>query len=167
MKAKFTMSKMSKIVFIMALTAIFFGCKKDFPDKPESPFEINVVLNGEGKGNSPSGFIKFRQDPDTARIIDLDTWVIHLSPNHSYLLQRAVNPIADPNGCTSTAWLTLGRGLQPLAIETDAHGAGHADFWRDVTAVARGTGFHIHFQVIDATTLATVLTSDCYDYTVR
>lgn len=83
------------------------------------------------------------------------------------MLQRAVNPITYNTGCSSIAWLTLGKGLQPQAIETDEHGNGKANLWRDVTATARGTSFHIHFQVIDATNLATVLTSDCFDYTVR
>jgi hypothetical protein len=39
--------------------------------------------------------------------------------------------------------------------------------WRDVTAAARGTSFDIHFQIIDATSMEVVLTSDCYQYTVR
>jgi hypothetical protein len=150
------------VVFILA----FSGCKKN-ESYPLNPlYDIDVPLHGEAK-NGGAGFIKFRQNPDTARVITLDTWVTNLLPNHSYQLQRAVNPIADVTGCSSTAWLTLGEGLQPKAILTDGHGNGNAKLWRDVTAVARGTAFHIHFQILDATTLLPVLTSDCFDYTVR
>lgn len=150
------------VVFILA----FSSCKKD-ESYPLNPlYDLDVPLHSEAK-NAGAGFIKFRQNPDTARVITLDTWVTKLLPNHSYLLQRAVNPIADITGCSSTIWLTLGEGLQPKSILTDAHGKGSANLWRDVTAAARGTAFHIHFQVLDATTLAPVLTSDCFDYTVR
>ncbi len=125
-----------------------------------------VCVTGTGK-DAGAGFIKFRQNPDTARVITLDTWVTKLKPNHSYLLQRAVNPIADPTGCSSTAWLTLGEGLVPKSIVTNAHGDGSAKLWRDITGIARGTAFHIHFQIVDEATLAPVLTSECFDYTVR
>jgi hypothetical protein len=144
-----------------------FSCKKNPPGPDDSGFNLNVVLRGDAKSlPGSSGYIEFRQDPDTARIIDLNTWVHNLEPNHSYLLQRAVNPITTPD-CPSTAWLTLGLGLQPQAINTDDHGNGHEDLWRAVTSTARGTQFHIHFQIVDAITLAPVLTSDCYEYTVR
>jgi hypothetical protein len=39
--------------------------------------------------------------------------------------------------------------------------------WRDVSAVPSGSTFDIHFQVIDAVTLAVVLASDCLQYQVR
>ena len=67
----------------------------------------------------------------------------------------------------STAWLTLGLGLVPQAIVTDDKGNGHEDLFRNVSSVARGTQFRIHFQIIDAVTSETVLTSDCTQYTVR
>ena len=149
-------------VFILALSS----CKKD-ESYPLNPlYDLDVPLQS-GIKDAGAGLIKFRQNPDTARIITLDTWVIKLLPNHAYQLQRAVNPKADPSGCSSTAWLTLGEGLQPKTILTDAHGNGNAKLWRDITAIARGTAFHIHFQIVDAATLAPVLTSDCFDYTVR
>ncbi len=157
---------MLKAAFALLLCVVFFSCKKDYTPQT-GPYDLDVVLHGADKYFGASGFVKFRQDPDTARIITLDTWVSNLEPNHSYLLQRAVNPSTDPTGCSSTAWLTLGSGLQPLSIDTDNHGNGKANLWRDVTSATRGASFHIHFQVIDATTLATVLTSDCFDYTVR
>jgi len=128
-------------------------------------YNLEVVLRGEGRS---SGHIHFRQDRDEAKIIELGVKVHHLQPNHEYKLQRAVDAINVVDGnCTSTTWLTLGYGLDPGSINTDNRGDGKADLWRDVTAVASGSQFDIHFQVIDAVTLAVVLTSDCYQYTVR
>jgi hypothetical protein len=112
------------------------------------------------------GHLKFRQDKDTPKIITLDVWVRGLEPNHSYQLQRAVDTNLDGN-CTSTAWLTLGKGLTSQSILTDNKGMGQEDLWRDVSSAASGTTFDIHFQVIDEVTSAVVLTSDCYQFTVR
>ena len=129
------------------------------------PFNIEVILRGEG---NRFGNIKFRQDNDVAKIIILDTWVRDLEPNHEYLLQRAVDPINVVDGsCTSTSWLTLGKGLTPQSILTDDTGTAREELWRDVSVVATGSKFDIHFQVIDAVSLAVVLDSDCYKYVVR
>jgi hypothetical protein len=135
---------------------------------PTGPcYNLDVILNGNDK-EKQFGFIRFRQDPDTARIITLETTVVNLMPNHEYLLQRAVDAANTVDGiCSSTAWLTLGKGLTPQSILTDAHGNGSEELWRSVTAVPRGTSFDIHFQVIDAVSMEVVLTSDCYQYTVR
>jgi hypothetical protein len=157
---------MLAITVTIAVTTTFYGCKKDI-SPTDQPYDLDVKLFSAGKDFNASGFVKFRQDPDTARIIDLNTRVSGLSPDHAYQLQRAVNPIADSTACSSTAWLTLGLGLSPMSIHTDAHGFGQADLWRAVTAIPRGTQFHIHFQVVDSLTLAPVLASDCYNYTVR
>jgi hypothetical protein len=130
-------------------------------------YNLDVVLKGNLK-EKQLGFIKFRQDPDTNRIITLKTRIENLIPNHEYLLQRAVDAANDVDGvCAGSAWLTLGKGLTSQSILTDAHGNGSEELWRDVTAAARGTSFDIHFQIIDAATLAVVLTSDCYQYSVR
>ncbi|HEY4936415.1 MAG TPA: hypothetical protein VII44_07535 [Puia sp.] len=162
---------LTRIFLIVFLISAFVACDKNLPkgDDDSPPYNFNATLSPldtKSFGNKGFGLIRFRQDPDTARIVDLHTYVFGLQPHHSYLLQRAVNPVTDP-GCTSTAWLTLGLGLVAQDIETDGLGNGHEDLWRDVTAAARGTTFHIHFQIIDAVTLAPVLTSDCNDYTVR
>ena len=131
----------------------------------ESQYNLEVVLRGEG---NRGGHIHFGQDRDAAKIIDLDTKVHHLEPNHEYLLQRAVDAINVVDGnCTSTSWLTLGYGLTPHAILTDDQGNGEDILWRDVTAIPSGSAFDIHFRVIDKLTLDVVLTSDCYRYTVR
>ena len=37
----------------------------------------------------------------------------------------------------------------------------------DISTVVTGSTFDIHFRIIDKTTSAIVLTSDCYVYTAR
>jgi hypothetical protein len=160
--------------FSLAISSLFAvnSCKKGIPDDGVNVppyYNLDVILDPTNSGheiNKAGGFIKFRQNPDTARIIDLETWVSNLEHNHGYLLQRAVNPVTD-SSCTSIAWLTLGKGLVSQTITTDSKGNGHEDLFRNITSIARGTQFRIHFQIIDATTLETVLESDCYQYTVR
>ena len=129
------------------------------------PFNLDVILRGEGK---QFGLIKFRQDVDAAKIITLETWVRDLEPNHSYLLQRAVDAINVVDGnCTSTGWLTLGKGFNAQAILTDDKGTGNEYLFRDISAIASGSSFDIHFRVIDAASSVVVLNSDCYKYVVR
>jgi hypothetical protein len=129
------------------------------------PFNLEVILRGEGK---QFGLIKFRQDVDAAKIVTLETWVRDLEPNHSYLLQRAVDAINVVDGnCTSTGWLTLGKGLNAQPILTDDKGTGNEYLFRDISAIASGSRFDIHFRVIDAASSAVVLNSDCYEYVVR
>ena len=128
---------------------------------PETPaFNLQVVLRGQG-----FGLVKFRQPNDDQKIVYLDTWVRDLAPNTQYLLQRAVDLTVDDD-CTSTAWLTLGRGLQAQSIATDAVGTGRAELFRDLAAVTAGSQFDIHFRVIDAGTQAVVLESECYQFRV-
>jgi hypothetical protein len=128
---------------------------------PETPnFNLEVVLQGQG-----FGLVKFRQPNDDQKIIYLDTWVRDLAPNAEYLLQRAVDLTVDDD-CTSTAWLTLGRGLQPESIATDERGTGQAELFRDLSAFAPGSEFDIHFRVIDAVTQAVVLESGCYQFRI-
>ena len=129
----------------------------------EPNFNLEVILRGEDKS---FGHVEFRQDNDAAKIVTLGVWVRDLEPNHQYLLQRAVDTNLDGN-CTGTSWLTLGKGLQPQTITTDGKGTGREELWRDVSAAATGATFDIHFRVVDAATLAVVLTSGCYQYTVR
>jgi len=129
------------------------------------PFNLEVILRGEGQ---QFGHVKFRQDADPEKIVSLETWVRDLEPNHAYLLQRAVDAINVVDGnCTSTGWLTLGKGLVDQSILTDDKGTGNEYLFRDISAIPSGSHFDIHFRVIDATTSAVVLNSDCYDYVVR
>jgi hypothetical protein len=164
---------MARLAMVISILILFFSCDKSVPDQDVNvapyynldvaflPVDVKSYHGGEA-----SGFLKFRQDPDTARIITLDTWVFNLEPNHSYQLQRAVDPITTST-CESTTWLTLGKGLLPQTIDTDSKGNGKADLFRDVTTATRGAQFRIHFQIVDAVSGATVLTSDCFQYTVR
>jgi hypothetical protein len=133
------------------------------PETP--PFNLEVILR-DVDGGKGFGHVTFRQRNDDTKVVFLDTWVRDLAPNHSYRLQRAVDQSLDGD-CTSTAWLTLGRGLDPREIATDDRGTGREDLFRSLAAVATGTQFDIHFRVIDAMTLAPVLQSGCYRFTVR
>jgi hypothetical protein len=128
---------------------------------PEIPnFNLEVVLRGQG-----FGLVKFRQPNDGEAVIYLDTWVRDLVPNTSYLLQRAVD--TEINGdCTSTSWLTLGKGLTPQAIATDERGTGREALFRSVAAFPVGSQFDIHFRVIEQATSAVVLASGCYTFTI-
>ena len=162
------MSKLTKLMFTpMALALLIAASVSAFaqgpqsgpPWGPETPyFNLEVVLRGEG-----FGLIKFRQPNDDAFIVYLDVWVRDLAPNTSYLLQRAVDTNVDDN-CTSTAWLTLGRGLQPQSITTDATGTGREKLFR-ILPPSPGLEFDIHFRVIDASGTV-VLESACYQYVV-
>src|SRR5437870_9040274 len=164
------MSKLTKLMFTpMALVLLIAASVSAFaqgpqsgpPWGPETPyFNLEVVLRGEG-----FGLIRFRQPNNDAFIVYLDVWVRDLAPNTSYLLQRAVDTNVDDD-CTSTAWLTLGKGLQPQAITTDASGTGREQLFRNLAAFPVGSRFDIHFRVIDAATGAVVLTSACYQYTI-
>ena len=163
------MSKLTKLMFTpMALALLIAASVSAFaqgpqsgpPWGPETPyFNLEVVLRGEG-----FGLIKFRQPNDDAFIVYLDVWVRDLAPNTSYLLQRAVDTNVDDN-CTSTAWLTLGRGLQPQSITTDATGTGREKLFR-ILPPSPGLEFDIHFRVIEEETSAVVLTSKCYQFTI-
>lgn len=128
---------------------------------PETPnFNLEIILRGEGFGH-----VKFRQPNDEELIVHLDTWLRDLAPNTSYQLQRAVDTVVDDN-CTSTAWLTLGKGLQPQSIVTDDRGTGRESLFRNLTGLAPGTEFDIHFRVIREGTSVAVLASECYQFTI-
>jgi hypothetical protein len=160
-----------RLALVVFLMTAFTACDKTIPKEELGPYNLDVKLNSSeikkfDSKSSGFGFIKFRQDPNVPLTITLDTWVFNLTPNHDYLLQRAVNPITD-NDCTSTAWLTLGKGLVSQPIHTDVLGNGMENLFRNVPASSEGTTFRIHFQIIDAVSQVTVLTSDCDQYTVR
>jgi hypothetical protein len=169
MRTKKLHTFISTLALFILMIFLFVSCEKSQPVEDPQHFDLDVTFHTENlkdQSNRGFGFLKFRQDPDTARIITLDTYIFNLLPNHSYLLQRAANPFSDPT-CTNASWLTLGMGLVPQDIATDSKGDGHETLFRNVTAIARGTAFHIDFQIVDAVTLTPVLTSDCYEYIVR
>jgi len=128
----------------------------------QPPFNLEAILRGDG-----FGLVKFRQKKDaTKNIIDLDVWVRDLLPGTNYSLQRAVDTTLDGT-CTGTNWLTLGQGLTPQPIVTDDSGSGRASLWRDLSSLAPGTAFDIHFRVIQSGTPNVPLNSDCYRFVVR
>jgi len=137
------------------------------PWGPETPhFNVQAVLRpGVGGPDDGFGLVKFRQPNDADKIVYLDVSVRNLAPNHSYYLQRATDTSVD-NACTGTNWLTLGRGLTPVAITTDDRGTGRAQLFRSLAALPAGMQFDIQFRVIDATTTAVVLESGCHQFTV-
>jgi hypothetical protein len=172
---KFTLVHLVMLGGILSLT---LSCQKEFGNdqllKPQKeitrgsinsetpPFNLEVILRGEGK---QFGLVKFRQDVDVDKIVTLDTRVRFLEPNHEYLLQRAVDSF-DGN-CTSTSWLTLGKGLTPQSIHTYDDGTGNENLWRDISTIPSGTAFDIHFRVVDATSMAVIMNSESYNYVVR
>jgi hypothetical protein len=128
---------------------------------PETPnFNLEITLRGDG-----FGLVKFRQPNDADAVIYLDAWVRGLAPNTEYVLQRAVDAVVDDD-CTSTAWLTLGKGLQPQSILTDEGGTGRAALFRNVSAFQPGTEFDIHFRVVNVQTQAVALESECYQFRI-
>jgi len=149
------------LLALLALSSSAVAQQSGSPWGPETPnFNLEVVLSGEG-----FGLVKFRQPNDEDFIIHLDVWLRDLAPNTSYLLQRAVDPIVDDD-CTSTAWLTLGKGAVAQSITTDQDGTGRASLFRNVAAFPAGTEFDIHFRVIEEATSIVVLTSKCYQFTI-
>jgi hypothetical protein len=158
------------VALVATLTAAAAAAAQADPGPPwgrETPhFNIQVVLRpAPGGPDEGFGLVKFRQPNDGSKIVLLDVWVRDLLPNHSYRLQRATDTNVDGN-CTGTNWLTLGKGLEPEAIETNDKGTGRAALFRDLAAVPTGTRLDIHFRVIDDTTNAVVLESACYQFTV-
>jgi hypothetical protein len=150
---------------VLAAAVFAFGANAGPPWGPETPpFNLEVILR-DVTGGHGFGHVKFRQPNDGDKIVYLDTWVRDLAPSHSYLLQRAVDTNLDGN-CSGAAWLTLGKGLVPQAITTDDRGTGRENLFRDLAALPTGSQFDIHFRVIDTATLAPVLQSGCYRFTV-
>jgi hypothetical protein len=132
---------------------------------------IQAVLRPAAEGPDKGfGLVKFRQPKDGATIVYLDAWVRDLAPDHSYYLERAVDPpnMTDGNCDNETSWLRLGQAgspTVPTAIETDERGTGRAALSRNVPAPP-GMEFDIHFRVVDAVNSAVVLESACYQFAV-
>jgi len=138
-------------------------------------YNLEVILSDVGCFSVPNpaslcaslGHVKFRQPGnDDAHIVYLDVWVRDLEPNTEYQLQRAVDTILDGN-CTSTGWLTLGKGLVPQSITTDEKGTGREDLFRVFSPASVGSTFDIYFRVIRKDNSMVVLRSECYQFTVK
>lgn len=128
------------------------------------PFNLQVVLRPAADGTG-FGLVKFRQPNDGMRRVYLDPWVRDLAPNAEFYLQRAVDSALD-GVCTGNGWLTLGQGLTPQALVTDATGTARGEFYRDLPAAFVRQMFDIHFRIITAAGVA-VLQSGCYQYVVE
>lgn len=121
---------------------------------------LEAILRPAAGGTEGSfGLVRFRQPGDEETIAHLNVWVRNLESNHVYSLQRATDTNVD-DICTGTNWLTLGN------VETSDRGTGRADLQRDLSAIPLGTEFDIHFRVVDATTMAVMLETGCYQFTV-
>jgi hypothetical protein len=163
--------KLITVAALVALTAVTAAATRaDAVGPPWGPatpnFNLEVILRPvAGAPDNGFGLVKFRQPKDADQIVYLDVWVRDLAPSHNYYLQRATDTSVN-DACTGTNWLTLGQGTVPQAITTDETGTGRADLFRNLSTIALGTEFDIHFRVIDAVTSAVVLESACYQYTV-
>ena len=126
-----------------------------------------VALLGPVSGGPAHAFgvVLFRQPHDAENVVFLDVLTLGLAPNHSYSLQRATDTTVDDT-CTGTNWLTLGRGPDPQAIETNERGFGGAHLFRDLGTIPDGMRFDIQFRVIDTVTEDVVLVSSCHQFTV-
>src|SRR5947208_2376203 len=72
--------------------AVTAGADAGPPWGPEAPnFNLEVILRPPSEGGNGFGHVKFRQPNDGDKIVYLDTWVRDLAPQHSYVLQRAVD----------------------------------------------------------------------------
>lgn len=143
-------------------SAMVVGGSIQSPAAEQPPFNLEAILRGDG-----FGLVKFRQEQDpTHNIVTLDVWVRDVLANTSYSLQRATDTALD-GVCSGTNWLTLGEGSTPHPIVTDDTGTARAALWRDLSAVAAGTTFDIHFRLIENGTDHVALQSDCYRFVVR
>jgi hypothetical protein len=163
-----TMRWFKLVAVIAALTVVAAAAAQaDAVAHPSGP-ERNFVALLRPVSDGPAhafGVVLFRQPHDAEKVVFLNVWTLGLAPNHSYSLQRATDSTVDDD-CQGTNWLTLGRGVEPQAIETNNLGFGRAHLFRDLAAVPDGTRFDIRFRVIDSVTQDVVLVSSCHQFTV-
>jgi hypothetical protein len=160
---------MKRLLTLFALIATLTAASPAWAhDDEEKGRNFNAVLRPAAGGpEDGSGTVKFRQPRDENKIAYLEVGLRGLLPHNAYYFERAVDMEVNDDCAAATNWLRLGAGIVPSAIATDNKGKGRALLFRDLAAVPEGTQFDIHFRVIDAITGATVLVSDCYQYTVR
>jgi hypothetical protein len=163
-----TLPRFTLLAVIAALTVVPAAAARAGADAHPSGSERNFVAGLRPVSDGPVhafGVLLFRQPHDTEKVVFLDVWALGLAPHHSYSLQRATDSTVDDD-CQGTNWLTLGRGLEPQAIETNELGFGRAHLFRDLGAFPDGTRFDIQFRVIDSVTQDVELVSSCHQYTV-
>ena len=162
------MRRFKLLAVIAALTVVLAAAARAdaVAHRSGSPRNFVALLHPVSGGPAHAfGVVLFRQPHDAEKVAFLDVWTLGLAPNHSYSLQRATDPIVDDD-CQGTNWLTLGRGLEPQAIDTNEQGFGRAHLFRDLATVPDGTRFDIQFRVIDSVTQDVVLVSSCHQFTV-
>ena len=130
--------------------------------RPNTEYDLDVDLAGVNS----YGHISYKQNSESQKIATLDTHVYKLKPHHIYRLESAFDSTVNTI-CESKNWLILGRGEKPQQIITNDRGEGSATFIRKLTLFPHGKKFDIHFQVIDQENLAVVLSSKCYQFTVK
>jgi hypothetical protein len=168
LKQRETMRAFRLLALIAALTLVLTAATRADATTRPSGSERNFVallLPVSGAPADAFGVLLFRQPHDAKNVVFLDVWTLGLAPNHSYSLQRATDSIVDDD-CQGTNWLTLGRDLEPQAIETNERGFGRAHLFRDLATIPDGTRFDIQFRVIDSVTQDVVLVSSCHQFTV-
>jgi hypothetical protein len=137
----------------------------------EPKFGFNAALRlMDGSPKKASGLLKFRQPVDERAIVFLDTTLRHLVPKRAYYLERGADTAVDgncPPDTATAAWLRLGQGTVPDAVNVGLNGNGRVVLFRELPAAAVGVTFDIQFRVVDAITGAIVLRSACYQYTAR
>ena len=109
------------LAVIAALTVVLAAAVPADAVAHRSGSERNFVALLRAVPGGPAhafGVALFRQPHDAEKVVFLDVWTLGLAPNHNYSLQRATDSIVDDD-CQGTNWLTLGRGLEPQAIETN------------------------------------------------
>jgi hypothetical protein len=169
LKPRATVRLFKLLAVIAALTVMPAATARADAIAHASGSERNFVALLRPDSGAPAhafGVVLFRQPHDAEKVVLLDVWTLGLAPNHSYALQRATDSIVDDN-CQGTNWLTLGRGSEPQAIETNALGFGRAHLSRDLFAFPDGTRFDIQFRLIDSVAPQdVVLVSSCHQFTV-
>jgi len=163
-----TMRRFTLLVVIAALTVGPAAAARADAVAHPGGSERNFVALLRPVSGGPAhafGVVFFRQPHDAEKVVFLDVWTLGLTPNHSYSLQRATDSMVNDD-CQGMNWLTLGRGVDPQAIETNERGYGRAHLFRDLAAFPDGTQFDIQFRVVDSVTQDVLLVTACHQFTV-
>jgi hypothetical protein len=124
------------------------------------------MLYGSGWGR-----VQFRQPEDGEAKIFFITWLRELKPRTAYLLQHAIDSVADgvcTGGVTNPAeWLTLGTDTKPFTIPSGDLGGFHVPLYRTLPRRLVGTSLDIHLRLIEEETGVVVQRSECFQFQVN
>ncbi len=124
-----------------------------------------VILNGLGWGR-----VQFRQPEDGDAKLFFITWLRELKPGTTYLLQQAIDPVADgvcTGGVDPAEWVTLGTGTKPYRITINDMGSFHGPLRRTLPRRLVGTTFDSHLRLIAEASGAVVQVSGCFQFKVN